>query len=125
VFIAQVTKNFPAVFTNDTLLHTMLAYLDNTNYYQRNTVVAAMATLIVHNKLDEAVSRQLVKLLLTRAVDSNAHCRSHLLVQMQNVIEKRNPLITRPVVMEEILEVVVSRISDKSPFVRKASLCLL
>lgn len=69
VFVVHITKTYPAVFQNDTLLHTLLSYLDNNNYYTRNTVVSGVANLIVYNRLDEAVSRQLVKLLLTRVVD--------------------------------------------------------
>lgn len=44
---------------------------------------------------------------------------------MQMIIEKRNPFITKPVIMEEMLELTVARVNDKSPFVRKAALSLL
>lgn len=76
-------------------------------------------------ELEEAVLRQLVRLMLARVLDGNAHSRSHVMRHLAECVRRKVGVVRRAATMEEVLELSCARVVDKSPHVRRAALQLL
>jgi len=90
-----MTKKKSDLFKQESLLHVIASFLDNQNYFVRNSAVIGICNLLIPRILEEFNEKELIRCVIARLHDMHAHSRVQALSSLESLLEHKHSLILR------------------------------